>query len=233
MNENNKRNCIVSFANSNGYYVDRLARLSNSLRDNFDGDFLGFIGEKSINAPLHSEVPYGFKIKAIERALDAGYRKILWLDSSVFAVANVKKIFDDIEKNGIVFQDAGHYLGNWANDYTLSYFEMNRNYAMGLKMIGNAGFLGIDHSSTIGDSFFYQWKASMINGCFKGEWGNDKKTESEDGRCSGHRHDMSCSSAIVHKMGIFNLAYSGEEVLQYAGIYDKVLNDTIILKAQG
>jgi hypothetical protein len=34
-------------------------------------------------------------------------------------------------------------------------------------------------------------------------------------------------------MGKFHLAYQGDEVLMYGGLYDAILNDTIIFKAQG
>jgi len=228
-----KKNAIISFANSNGYYMDRMARLSNSLRDNFDGDFIGFVGEASLGCPLHSENPYAFKIYAFEKAFNVGYEKVIWLDSSVFAIAPVNPLFYTLDEQELIFQDAGHYLGNWSNDYVLNYFNITRDDAMNMKMIGNAGFLGINIETVKGLHFFEQWQKSMENGCFKGQWHNNDNTESNDVRCLGSRHDMSCSSAIVHKMGLFDLAYGGEEVLQYAGIYDKVLNDTIILKAQG
>lgn len=227
------KRAIVSFANSNGYYMQRLARLSDSLRNNFDGDFLGFVHEATIGAPLHSEAPYEFKVHAIQKAKKEGYTSVLWLDSSVFAIANVNPIFERLETQGLVFQEAGHMLGTWSNDATLNYFGITRDKAMNLPMIGNAGFLGFDFNNTLAEKFFSSWANSMNAGLFKGQWTNELTSESKDKRCKGHRHDMSCSSAIVHQMGLFDLAYKGDEVLQYAGPYDKTLNDTIILKAQG
>lgn len=228
------KNCIVSFANSKGYYINGLARLNESLRNNAPGvDFLGFINESSIGAPLHSENPYAFKIYAIQKAIDAGYENILWLDSSVFAIKSVIPIFDEIEKKGMIFQDAGHWLGNWANDFSLKYFDITRNEAMGIKMIGNAGVLGFNIHNEIAFDFLDQWEQSMLDSCFKGKWTNEDKSESQDERCFGHRHDMTCSSAIVYKMGLTSMMKGGEEILQYAGLFDSVLNDSIILKAQG
>lgn len=209
---------IISFANSKGYYMQRLSRLSDSLRDNFDGDFLAFVGEASLGAPLHSENPYAFKIYAFEKALEAGYTQILWLDSSCFAIKNAQPIFDYIAQHGHIAQNSGHYLGTWCNDATLSYFGLSREQANGMLMIGNAGFLGLDFTRPSSQTFFNAWREAMKAGMFKGSW--------ED-----HRHDMSCSSASWHGMG-FNMV-GGEEFLQYAGLYDQVLNDSIILKAQG
>lgn len=216
----NKR-CIISLATKANRYVDNLARLSNSLRDNFKtGDFLGFIHESSVGAPLHSENPYAFKVYAFNKAIELGYTSVLWLDTSVYAVGNVDSIFDDIENQGLVFQDAGHKLGDWCNDETLSYFGLTRLMADKINMIGNAGFLGLDFTDSDANEFLNKWRLSMERGMFNGSWEN-------------HRHDMSCSSAIIEQMGLFDLAYSGDKVLQYGGIFDKVINETIILKAQG
>jgi hypothetical protein len=82
------------------------------------------------------------------------------------------------------------------------------------------------------NEFFNKWEAAMLAGCFKGKWTNSEKTESQSDECLGARHDM-ISGVILHQMGLSNLMKGGEELLQYAGLYDEVLNDTIIFKAQG
>jgi hypothetical protein len=215
----NKR-CIISLATRDGNYINRLARLCESLRDNFDGDIMAFIGESAVGAPLHSENPYAFKVYAFRAAEKAGYESVLWLDTSCFAIKNVSPIFDEIEKDGFIFQTAGHKLSEWCNDFTLDYFELTRQEAEKIEMIGNAGFLGLDLTDSKARLFLQEWEDAMNAGCFKGSW-------------SDHRHDMSCSSAILHFMGGHLIAKPFEEWLQYGGIYDETLNNTIILKAQG
>lgn len=227
------KNCIISFANRKGAYVKRLARLSDSLRDNFDGDFLSWIGEESLGAEKHEQNPYSFKIHAFRKALGNGYKRILWLDSSVFAVGNVQKIFDDIDTNGFAYQDAGHWVGNYSSDRQLEYFGLTRDEAMGMKCIGNAGLLGLNFDMGRPNVFFSKWSKAMEDGMFKGSWTNEGNTESEDERCKGSRHDLTCSSIIVNQMGLFHLSYPGDEVLQYGGLFSANLNPTIILKAQG
>lgn len=227
------KKCIVSFANERNRYVQNLARLSESLRNNFDGEFIGFIGEKSIGAEPHHKNPYSFKIHCIQKVKDAGFEQVLWLDSSCFAIKNVQPVFDEMGDNGLIFQDGGHMTGTWTNDFTLNYFGITRDEAMEFKTIGNAGFLGFDFNKSVAVDFFDRWKKSMQAGCFKGAWSNKDNTESLDERCLGHRHDLSCSSIIVYQMGLTHLMRSGEEILQYAGVFDETLNDTIIFKAQG
>lgn len=210
--------CIVSFANQTGNYIRGLARLVESLRNNFDGDVLAFTNEESIGAPKHTENPYSFKVYAIQKAIDAGYTQILYLDSSVFAIKNVQPVFDVIESEGYIMQEAGHYVGNWCNDATLDYFGITREDANEMLMYGNAGFLGLNMEYGTAAQFYAMWYASMQHGMFKGSW-------------SDHRHDMTCGSIIANKLG---MTYkSGNEWLQYAGVYDAVANDTIIFKAQG
>lgn len=228
-----KKNAIISFANSKNSYIEKLARLSESLRHNFDGDFLGFINEATVGSPLHTEVPYAFKIYCWRRAMEAGYENILWCDTSCFAIKNVQPVFDEIEKDGFIFQDSGHWLGQWANDFSLKYFGITRDEAMEIRMIGNAGFLGMNTKNSIAQLFFQTWEKSMHDGCFVGAWTNADNSESEDERCRGHRHDMTNSSAIVYKMALTDLMKSGQEWLQYAGLFDETLNETIIFKAQG
>lgn len=226
-------NCIVSFANKNGRYVQNLARLSESLRDNFNGDFIAFIGENSVGAEPHEENPYSFKIHCIQKVIDAGYKNVLWLDSSCFAIKNVQPIFDEITNGGFIFQNAGHFLGNYSTDACLEYHGITRDEAMEIYMIGNAGFLGLNFNNGMAIDFFNRWKLSMEKGLFLGKWNNDDKSCSLDERCKGARHDMSNSSAIVYKMGISHLMKEKDEWLQYAGVFDATLNETIVIKAQG
>lgn len=227
------KKCIVSFANKNGNYIKGLVRLGESLRNNFNGEFIGFINEYSLGCPPHSVMPYGFKIYAIQKAIDAGFDQVLWLDSSCYAIKKIQPIFDIIEQEGFIFQEAGHMLGTWTNDVTLKHFGISRDEAMKIRMIGNAGFLGLNMRNAQAKQFFIRWKQAYQEGVFSGSWSNNNNTESKDERCKGHRHDMSCSSALVHVMGLDHLIKSGNEYLQYAGVFDETANDKIYIKAQG
>ena len=225
------KRAIVTFANERGNYIKGVERLESSLIMDSDFDFIKFIGEQTIGCPPHLENPYAFKIYAIDKAREMGYTQILWLDSSVAAIKSTKPIWDIIEQDGYIMQDAGHYVGRWCNDYTLNYFGITRDEAMTMPMYGNAGLLGLDFKKTIPYQFFYQWKESMLAGCFKGAWTNNAKTESQDERCAGHRHDMVCGSIIADRM---NMKYqNGENILEYADLSAPPKNETIIFKAQG
>jgi hypothetical protein len=225
------KRAIVSLATRKGNYVKALNRLEESLRGDENMDFIGFIDEHSVGAPLHVDNPYAFKIFAIEQVKNQGYDQVMWLDSSVFAIANTKPVWDIIDRSGYLMQDAGFRVGNYCNDSTLHYFDVTRNEAIDMFMYGNAGMLGLDFANGIANEFFNQWKRSMINGCFKGEWNNTNKTESQDERCWGHRHDMSAGSIIANKL---KMEYqSGNNILDYSSPYKQPKNETIIFYAQG
>lgn len=226
------KKAIVSFANERGNYIHGLARLGESLRNNFDGDFLGFIGEGTVGVKPHLEDNYAFKIRCTEIAAQ-NYTQILWLDASCFAIKNVQPIFEEMAETGFIFQDSGHSVGTWTNDRTLKYFGVSRDEAMNLRLMGNAGFLGIDLSHKTAKQFLKKYSAAMEAGLFNGKWTNDEHTESEDDRCKGHRHDISVASLILHQLGVLDQMKRGDEWLQYAGPYDATANETIIIKARG
>lgn len=210
--------CIVTLATKNSRYVDGLARLSNSLRDNASGiDFLGFVHEHSVGAPLHTENNYAFKVYAIQKAIDAGYTQILWLDCSVWAVAPVQPIFDIIEKQGYWTEGAGCWLGNWCDEKSLEWFNLRREQALRIPMC-QSGFMGFNLQDPTGRSIFDRLGYAADCGIFNGSWAN-------------HRHDQSCLSAILYNyQATFN---HNPEYVQYAGMYDKIINDKIIFKCQG
>jgi len=191
-----------------------------------------FSMEDEVGAPSHKENPYAFKIYAFEEMRKLGYNQVLWVDSSVYAIKSITAIFDKINEDGYICQQAGHMVGRWTNDRTLEYFGITRDEAMQMEMYGNAGFLGLDFDQPIANDFFNRWKQSMLDGMFKGEWVNHSRTESQDERCDGHRHDMSCGSIIRHQLGM--KLQSGMDYLQYVYDGEKIPhNDTVCLFAQG
>lgn len=214
------KNAIVSLATKNGVYVDRLSRLSNSLRDNLnDGDFLGFIHEASVGSLPHLDNPYGFKISAIRKCIDAGYKRVLWADTSMFAVKSVQPVFDSIRTNGYFFHRSLHNLSEWCNDFTLSYFGITRDELLDYKMV-HGGLIGFDFDNEISISIFNKLEQAMYAGCFKGDWTN-------------HRHEMATLSCILYQSKVNILITPNEEVLQFTGVYNPILNTEIIFKCQG
>lgn len=142
-----------------------------------------------IGSPTHIESPYEFKIHSIEAA--AKFDPIvLYCDASMYVVGDLDKIEEIIKQDGFFGQEAGHWVGDWTNQFTRDYFKLTDEEAKvpGGMCMFSAGLLGLDLSNPKAIDFLTQWKASAEAGCFRGDWSN-------------HRHDMSCASIIAQRMG--------------------------------
>ncbi len=225
-----KSQCIINLAT--GHYIKGQQRLKQSLLNvGFKGDFLGWTHESEIGAPSHKIDPYAFKCYGFQRAYDIGYTQVLWVDASVYAVKPVEPIFEYMEKHGHICQEAGHMAGTWSNDRCLEYFNLTRDEALEIVMIGNAGFLGLDLNAMRSGQFLNRWMQASKESIFRGKWSNDLLTESQDPRCKGHRHDMSCSSIIANQLSMEHV--KGNQWLEYKAPETPAANDSIILGAQG
>jgi predicted RNase H-like HicB family nuclease len=175
---------IVNLATQ--HYWPGQDRLKNSIPKGYE--VFTFQNEIQVHAPKHKDNPYAFKIYAFEEVRKFGFEQILWLDASVYAVKNPAPVFDWIDKYGYFMEESGHFVGQWCNNQTLSFFGITRQEAMSMSMF-SAGFTGIDFTNKTGVAFFSRWKNAMLNGMFKGSW-------------SDHRHDMTCGSVIANQMGL-------------------------------
>jgi hypothetical protein len=193
------KRCVVSFADKAGSYQKKMLRLEQSLKGNFDGDFLGFTSYDQISCEPHSVIPYKFKPYAIDKAIGMGYELILWADSPIYAKQNIQPVFDHIRDRGYLFFDnIGFSLGDYCNDKTLSYFNITREESWKIKMI-MACCMGFNVHDLRAKEFFENYIV-YANSLFPGEWNNDDLTESQDRRVKGHRHDQSVASAIIEAM---------------------------------
>jgi hypothetical protein len=91
--------------------------------------------------------------------------------------------------------------GQWANDRALAYFNVTRDQAMTISTI-YACFLGFNFLSPVAQEFFARWKKACEDGIFIGQWTNATLSESQDTRCTGHRHDQTCAELILHAMQV-------------------------------
>lgn len=193
------KKCVVSFADGTGSYQKKMLRLEQSLKGNFDGDFLGFTDYNEINSAPHSEIPYQFKPFAIDKAFDFGYDLVLWCDSPVYAKQGIYPVFQHIEKyNYLFFNNIGYSLGDYTNDKTLGHFDISRKDSWVIPMIMACvmGFKKIPNNEPF-EKYF-----GNSEELYPGEWNNDDLTESKDMRVKGHRHDQSVMSAIIYKYNL-------------------------------
>lgn len=213
------KRAIVNLINNDGYSAGQ-ERLFTKTGIHAPGiDFWGFTGEIEVSAPLHKDNPYAFKIYTIEKARQAGYDQIIWLDASVFPVKNVEPVFDWLTDKGIFLEEAGHLCGTWSPQYVLDYFGITKDQAMQMPMFA-AGYCGFDFTNQISVEFFAEWKEAMLNGMFKGSW-------------DVSRHDMAAGSIIANIRGLLPLYSPGGQFFAYIGESYGVPKESVCFHLQG
>jgi hypothetical protein len=205
MSENKHlKRCIISLADgANKAYKNGHARLIGACQKHFSGKLILINDYNKIGSPSHEQNPYAFKIYCIEYAYSLGYDTVLYLDSSLYPIKNCDAVFDYIEANGHLMQEAGHWWRTWTNNAAKEYFKPT-DEELEKQTLYSAGFTGLSFKNERSVQFFNQWKQSMLDGIFKGVW-QKKHRASDFTNCpgaEGHRHDMTCASIIATRLGM-------------------------------
>lgn len=196
---------IVSFAD--GSYAPYLNRLRTSVRTHSPQiPVFTYSSFDEIGSPTHAENPYAFKVYAIEKVRSMGYRYVLWCDSILQLQKPIEPLLPEITARGVYLARDGWACGTWANDRALEAFGVSRDQAMNITSIW-ACFMAFDFAVPATQEFFRQWKQACDIGLFRGKHSNDDKTESQDPRCRGHRHDQTCAELVAYMVGISPAAH--------------------------
>jgi len=193
------KHCIVNFAN--GYFKKGQDRLVKSLQENkYQGDIIIFDQYEQVGSLTHQEVPYQFKVYAIEKARQMDYDIVLYLDASMFAIKNVMPVIYHIIDKGHLMELCGFSVGQWATDICLNEFSISREDAFSIPL-HSAGFTGLNFKNELANTFFEKWlQKAKEEKTFIGDWNNNNRQCSQDERCLGHRHDQTTASIIAHQL---------------------------------
>jgi hypothetical protein len=204
------RNCIINFAD--GVHRVGQNRLVVSLtRVKYVGDKIFYIDTPPDNCPTQNISPWSFKPFLFEEARKRGYKKILWVDASVYFIRNPKKIFDYIKKKGyFIFSNKVSTVGEWSSDYTLQKLGLSRKEACGIPEI-RAHIIGLDLDNPLADQFLKKWLEIAKDGIsFRGlplKYPLEKTFQntgeiSIDKKVLGHRHDQTVASILAWRLGM-------------------------------
>ena len=193
------KHCIVNFSDSN--FKNGQDRLTKSLKDfNYQGDVIIFNYFEQVGSKPHLEVPYQFKVYAIEKARQMGYDVVLYCDASLYAIKDVMPVIYYIIEKGHLMEFCGFCVGQFSTDLCLSEFGITRDEAMNIGL-HSAGFTGLNFKNQKTSEFFDKWLQSAKQEItFKGNWNNNQKQCSSDERCLGHRHDQTTASIIASEL---------------------------------
>ena len=142
---------------------------------------------------------YNIKADALTVALNQGYERILWLDSSVWAIKPIERVFDYIDHHGWYFYSNGFNLRQTADDNALKYFGITPDQAWEMPDLSSSMF-GLHMGNPKSQQFAKQWLQSAENGF----WATSREhaSGSNDPRYKFDRQDQSCATALMHKLGM-------------------------------
>lgn len=214
MDLTNGKPLIIS-AGIGGWYAAGIDRLEKSLiYHGYAGDTLFWRDEYPPGCPDHSDNPYAFKPHAFREAFNRGYKIVLWLDASFWAVNDPMPIMDYISAKGLYFFKSGYPLSATATDILLEAGERKREELTDVAEFAT-GAVGINIDNPEGKHFFEEWGSYCDHGLFKGNRVHDP-ADSADPLFKFSRQDQSAASMILHQMGITSCGEQ-EDFVAYAG----------------
>lgn len=169
-------------------YTDKSVNLEKSVAKFWKGD-ARFYKHYPKDVTPHNVVPYKFKFDLIKKARQDGYKKIIWLDSSIRLAGDVLSLFG--EEGVIAFHNLGHDLYKYISDKAVENLGVTEEE---LKEIPQTwgGAIGFDFNKDKAAEIFEEIYLHSLNGSF------------EDGVSSrpgfvAHRHDQAVMSVIFWK----------------------------------
>lgn len=216
-------NCIINVG-IGAWHPEGSKRLFGSLTIiNYSGQAKTWTENLPDGCPPQHELPYAFKPHAFKWAKENGMKKVIWMDSSVWAQKALDPIFEIIEKQGYMILRNGWTTGEWSTDEQLSAYGLTREEAFSIPH-AMANVIGINFDSEIGNTIFEEYFNNQH--LFKGAWKNENGEVSADKRVLGSRHDQTILSLVVHKYKL--------ELTNPQGIVDyTITNENSILLTQG
>jgi hypothetical protein len=165
-----RENCLVLYASFNQRFPEGLKRLVKIVQNSdFKGHILYRIGgwpDLEGGSLVLAHVPFAFKVCAIKEAQRLGYKRVLWLDSSVVPLISLNRIFDMIAEKGYFVFANFHPVGPYCNSEVAEFFGYTHRETYSL-LSCQAGMTGVDLTSERGREIVDLWyKAAQDKNAF-------------------------------------------------------------------
>lgn len=191
-------------------YVEQQTRLHKSILNFYPSDrHMCWTNTLPPGSKSHRESLYGFKVHAVEKALDAGFNKIIFLDPACILQYPVDYWFelnlpviavkDDNKLDKMISQKALNYYGN--PDIT------------GRHLVGGSLYV-FDFNHSVTHRLFGQLYSAEQAGIF------GSQAEQSSGQINGHRMDESCMAMAMYNHGIEPV---GHDVARYNQNEDSII----------
>ena len=163
----------------------------------------------------HQNMPYQFKPFMVAEALEMGYRKIIWCDSTIRVHQNPDPLWALAAEHGIVAWDnEGHPLEKYIPDHQLEFLGIES--AKGLYQIMACCIMfDFDHPATM--PIFEKWIEGAKENCFH-------HNESKNPHYVSSRHDQALLSGLMNLAGIPVQPYGGLAYRHYLPVEPYFIN---------
>lgn len=142
-----RENCILLYSTFNRNYPNGLKRLLQRIIDSdYKGHVLYRLGgwpDEDGGSLVLSHVPYAFKPSFFKQAQRMGFKRILWLDTSVVPLVSLNQIFAMIEEKGYFVMGNSHKIGPFMNAEAAAYFGLTLSQTQEIPSC-SAGLFGLD-----------------------------------------------------------------------------------------
>lgn len=192
------KDLIISLAvDGRECYSDFVTGLEKSIVDfNWQGDVRIYKEFPKWCTP-HLEVPYKFKYDLINEAIDDGYKKIWWLDSTMRLGGDINNLWG-MADGVVLFDNIGHPLYKYISDKAVSNLGISESLENILQTWGGA--VGFDFNTKVAETFFANISQQIELGSFV-----EGKSDREG--FISHRHDQAVLSGLAYLNGVNLLPY--------------------------
>lgn len=188
--------CTVAFGDR---YIAQLDRLIKSIIAIYpDADILSWKDSLPPGSKSHEDSLYGFKVHAIQAAIDLGHKKIIWLDPACIMVDKVDYYFEKGMPAVLAVKD-DNKLEGLISDKALNYYDNPE--IIGLNLVGGSLYVFNFELQACIDTFNH-WKQAEADGIF----GSQQEAASE--QINGHRNDESCMAIALYFNGLVPVNHS-------------------------
>lgn len=185
--------CSLAF----GYeYTWRLHRMASTLRHTNPGVKLFQWEEKMPKgARSFNESMYGFKPWAIQAALDAGYKKIFWIDCTC-VIQDKLDYYDQFteEHGGVLAVQDDNKLSGFCASKALDWVGVTRSWVKDKHLVGGSLYY-FDFNYPLCQKIFWEWMESEKYGMF------GSMVEQCGEMLQGHRSDETMMALFLYKYG--------------------------------
>lgn len=155
-----KENCLILYASFNWHYPDGLKRIIKIAQESdFKGHILYRIGgwpNVEGGSLTLAHVPYAYKACLFKEAQRLGYKRVLWLDTSIVPLVSLNTIFQMIQEKGYFAFANSHSVGPYTNNASCAYFGITRSKSQKIRSC-MSGMFGVDLTQDIGKNLIDSW----------------------------------------------------------------------------